>query len=241
MAKPRLAVLVAAHGNENTRRNFRRELDADLAEFALVEGELPESYDFDGVVVTGSRSSVYWEENWIDAAREWVRGAVGRNIPCLGVCWGHQLLADALGGHVEAMGEYEIGYRPVEHTGDSRLFEGIDTEFTVFTTHSDEVTKLPPGATLLAENDYSVHAFRKGTVFGVQFHPEYDTKTARSVTKRKEGQISEERIETVLDGVNEENYRAACEAKQVFDNFLGIVEDARGIGAAGTAGEVGAD
>jgi GMP synthase (glutamine-hydrolysing) len=224
MSLPRLAVLNASHGHDATRRTFRRELDATLAEFDVTSGDLPAHVEFDGVVVTGSRASVYWDEDWIPRTRSWVQEAIEAGCPCLGICWGHQLLADALGGRVEDMGEYEIGYRTVEHTGDSRLFDGIDREFTAFTTHSDEVTELPPGATRLAENDYSIHGFRKGNCYGVQFHPDSDMETAREVTRNKDDQLSEERIESVLDGVHEDKYRAACEAKQVFDNFLAIVE-----------------
>ena len=58
------------------------------------------------------------------------------------------------------------------------LLSGLPERFTAFTTHSDEVAQLPPGATLIAENDYSVQGFRTGDVFCVQFHPEYDRETA---------------------------------------------------------------
>ena len=230
MRRPRLAVLNASHGDTNTKRNFRRELDADLAEFEVTEGDLPPvdgaaaASRYDGVVVTGSRASVYWEEAWIPPTREWVRDAAESGLPCLGVCWGHQLLADALGGTVEPMGEYEIGYRTVERVGDSVLLEGLDDAFTAFTTHSDAVTELPPGAEPIAENDYSVHGFRLGTAFGVQFHPEYDPETAEEVTRGKEGQLSPERIESVVEGITPEAYDAACEAKALFDNFLSVVE-----------------
>jgi GMP synthase (glutamine-hydrolysing) len=226
MSGPRIAVLNAAHDDANTTRNFRRELDADLAEFDANAPELPEDVErFDGVVVTGSRSSVYWDEQWIEPTREWVRTAAEAGIPCLGVCWGHQLLADALGGEVAAMGEYEIGYREIEQTGDSVLLSGIDDRFTAFTTHSDEVVGLPEDAEVLAENDYSIHAFRYGRAFGVQFHPEYDPETAREVTLGKD--LPDERIQRVLDGITDENYAAACEAKTLFENWLAFVEDVR--------------
>ena len=225
MERLRIAFINAAHDGADTRRNFRRELDADLVEFDATGGHLPETFDFDGVVVSGSRSSVYWDEEWIPPTKDWVRGAVEAGLPALGVCWGHQLLADVLGGEVRDMGEYEIGYREVEHSGDSRLFDGIDERFTVFTTHSDEVAELPPGAEEIAANDYSNHGFRKGDVFGVQFHPEYDMATAETVTKGKD--LSVERLRNVLDGIDEENYRAACEAKLLFENFCDHVREVR--------------
>jgi GMP synthase (glutamine-hydrolysing) len=219
MDKPRFALLDASHGATHTRRNFRRELDASLAEFDVTAGEVPSTYDYDGVVITGSRASVYWDEPWIQSLLTWVDAAVDRQLPMLGVCYGHQVLAEALGGRVEDMGEYEIGYRTVEHRG-GELFEGIDDRFTVFTTHSDAVVELPPGAELLAENDYGIHAFRKNHAFGVQFHPEYDPRTAEEVTRGKDDQLPAERIESVVSGITPEAYDAACEAKQLFENFV---------------------
>ena len=223
MSRPRLALLNAAHDDADTRRNFRRELDADLVEFDCPAGELPDSVQFDGCVITGSEASVYWDEAWIGDLKTYVGDAVEAGLPMLGVCYGHQLLADVLGGSVEDMGEYEIGYREVRHDGDATLFEGIDEEFTVFTTHSDRVAQLPPGATRIAANDYGIHGFRRDNVFTVQFHPEYDTATAEDVTSGKD--LPDERLEHVLDGITEENFQAACEAKTLFENFLGYVRD----------------
>jgi GMP synthase (glutamine-hydrolysing) len=210
MDRLRIALLNAST-DEDTPRNFRRELDADLVEFDIQEN-VPDSFDFDGAVITGSRASVYWDEPWIPPLKEWVRRAVERDLPVLGVCFGHQVLAEALGGTVEDMGEYEIGYREVE--GEGTL---LDDSMTVFTTHSDTVTELPPGARQIAENDYGIHGFRANNAFGVQFHPEYDMETARTVTRGKD--LPDERIERVLDGITEANYAAACEAKTLFANF----------------------
>ncbi|WP_254279675.1 type 1 glutamine amidotransferase [Haloarcula marina] len=221
----RIALLNAAHDGEDNRRNFRRELDADLVEYDVTERELPDTFAFDACLVTGSRASVYWDEPWIADLEAWVGDAIERDLPFLGVCFGHQLLAHALGGRVEAMDDYEIGYRTVEHDGENPLLAGVDESFTVFTTHSDHVAELPPGAERFAENDYGVHGFRQGDVFAVQFHPEYDPETAETVTTGKD--LPDERIQHVLDGITEENYRAACEAKRLFDNFTDYVRQRR--------------
>ncbi|NIB98162.1 type 1 glutamine amidotransferase [Halobacterium sp. R2-5] len=218
MSRPRVALLNAAHDPADTTRNFRRELDAELVEFHVTDSDLPADHDFEGVVVTGSRSSVYWDEDWIDPLVAYVAGCHEAGVPVLGVCFGHQVVAAALGGDVDSMGEYEIGYRDVEQVADDPLFDGVDETFTAFTTHSDAVTELPRGAELLAENDYGVHAFRVGQSVGVQFHPEYDPETAESVTKRK-NDLAPDRKEAVLEGITPENYSAACEAKQLFENF----------------------
>ncbi|WP_153552095.1 type 1 glutamine amidotransferase [Halomicrobium sp. LC1Hm] len=229
----RIALLNAAHDGALNRRNFRRELDADLVEYDVTERELPDTFAFDGCLLTGSRASVYWEEPWIADLTAWVRDAVDRDVAFLGVCFGHQLLAHALGGEVEAMDEYEIGYRTVEHDGTSELLDGVDERFTVFTTHSDRVVELPPEAEQFAANDYGIHGFQTEDVFSVQFHPEYDPETAREVTRGKDEQLSEARIKQVLDGITAENYDAACEAKRLFDNFTQYLRERATTGESG--------
>jgi len=227
VSEPRIALLNAAHEAEATSRNFRRELDADIVEFHCPSGELPDGFAFDGVVVTGSRASVYWDREWIGHLKRWVREAVAAGVPALGVCYGHQLLADVLGGRVEPMDEYEIGYRTVQQDGENRLLDGVTDDFTVFTTHSDRVVDAPPGATVFARNDYGIHGFRKGRAFAVQFHPEYDMETAATVTRGKADQLADERIRRVLDGITVANYEAAREASRLFGNFLDYVREVR--------------
>ncbi|AZH23883.1 type 1 glutamine amidotransferase [Haloplanus aerogenes] len=225
----RLALLDASHGTDHTRRNFRRELDADLAEFDVTSGDLPPDFDYDGVVVTGSRSSVYWDEAWIDDLVDWVARAAERGLPVFGVCYGHQVLAEALGGRVEAMDDIELGYREIERLVDDPLLDGIDTPFVAFETHSDRVVDLPPGATLLAENDRGVQAFRRDDCWGVQFHPEYDRGSAERVTKGKD--LPAERIRAVVDDIDDDNYAAACRTKRLFDNFTDYVRERRAVAA----------
>ncbi|WP_312910178.1 type 1 glutamine amidotransferase [Natronosalvus caseinilyticus] len=223
MTQVRLALLNAAYEGESTRRNFRRELDASLAEFDITDGELPETYDYDGVVVTGSRASVYWDEPWIGPTREWVAEAIDRDIPHLGVCWGHQLLADVLGGTVDDMGDYEVGYSEIERLEDSRLFEGLDERFTAYTSHSDAVVELPPGATPLAENEYSNHGYACGRVFGVQFHPEFDQPTMRKLLENKD--LEPVYRDHLLEQVTDENHARTRPASLVFENFTDYVRE----------------
>ncbi|AFK17951.2 type 1 glutamine amidotransferase [Haloferax mediterranei ATCC 33500] len=229
MNRPRFAFLDASHADENTPRNFRRELDADLVEFDATAGHLPDHFDYDGIVITGSSSSAYWDDEWIQNLVSWVAEADERGLPILGVCFGHQVVAAALGGTVEDMDDYELGYSDVERTTNDDaddLLAGISGQFTVFTSHGDYVSELPPGAELLAENGFGVHAFRRDHAFGVQFHPEYDTETAEAIAREKDF-LPDEQIQSVLDDITPENYDAACEAKRLFDNFVAYVDRVR--------------
>ncbi|MFB6150385.1 MAG: type 1 glutamine amidotransferase [Haloarculaceae archaeon] len=219
----RIALLDASVGDTPAERNFRRELDAEVDAYKLSEGAFPPSvsatdWRYDGVVVSGSQTSVYDDRDWIHEATEWFRRAHAADVPTLGVCWGHQFVAQALGGRVVDMGEYELGYRAVERVGEDPLFEGVPERFTSFETHSDRVAELPAGATTLARNDVGVQAFRVRSAWGVQFHPEYDRETAEWVTEGKD--LPDQRIRGVLDGITDEAVAEAAAARRAFDNFV---------------------
>lgn len=214
----RLALVNAAYNGDGTWENFNRDVPAEMTNYDATDGELPDYDAVDAAIVTGSKASTYWDEPWIDDLEAWLREADDRRIPLLGVCFGHQIVAQALGGTVEDMEEYELGYHEVERTGDTPLFDGLGDRFTVFCTHHDEVTALPPGAEAHAETDVAMQAYRRGDSFGVQFHPEFDRATADRVIDGKE--LPEERVENASASVTDENVAAAERAKQLFDNFV---------------------
>lgn len=227
-----IALLDASLGTHHAKRNFEREVEAPLSVFDVNRGELPPPVGnpeassgsppraFDGIIISGSQSSVYQDDPWIHELSRWVEGAISDGIPILGVCWGHQLLAQILGGTVKG-GSYELGYVEVEQETDDPLWDGIPSPFTVFATHSDHVVALPPNATVLASNETGLQAFREEHVYGVQFHPEYDLRTAEAMINSKD--LSEEDIQAALDTCTDANVRAARQPKVLFDNFLGHV------------------
>jgi len=222
-----LAVLDASVGETPAESNLRRELDASLTVYKLSDGEFPPSvsaadWRFDGVVISGSQTSVYDDRDWIHEATEWVRRVHRSDVPVLGICWGHQFLAQALGGRVADMNEYELGYEQIVRVGDDPLFEGLPETFTSFETHADRVVELPAGAATLARNDYGVQAFRVGSAYGLQFHPEYDRETAVWVTEGKD--LPDERTGAVLDDITDETVAAARTSKRIFDNFIALAE-----------------
>jgi GMP synthase (glutamine-hydrolysing) len=140
---------------------------------------LPEPGTFSGAVIAGSHAMVTQNLDWSLAVEAWLAPVVAAGVPVLGICYGHQLLAKAMGGKVDFHpAGLEIGTTPITLTADALsdpLLQGLPPAFNAHTCHSQTVLTLPPGAVLLAENTHEPHhAFRIGNVaWGVQFHPEY--------------------------------------------------------------------
>lgn len=170
---------------------------------------LPGPRDADAFIMTGSSSSVTERAPWMLRAEELLRQIVFARTPFLGICFGHQMLAQALGGEVRKnpFGR-EIGTVRLARTGDSPLFAGLPRTFDVHQTHVDAVTRLPLGAEVLATTARDpVAAYRLGAgVHAVQFHPEMDADiirgyvTARASIIRDEGGDPEALLAGVHDG-----------------------------------------
>lgn len=159
----------------------------DITVLNTVAGELPgEPTDWDGVVVTGSPAMVSDREPWSEDAAAWLARVVDKAVPLLGVCYGHQLLAHALGGEVGYHpGGRESGTHRVEllnSAADDPLFRGMPDSFNAQLTHKQTVLRLPQGAILLGRNEFEPHqAFRVGEcAWGVQFHPEFSDAIMRA-------------------------------------------------------------
>ncbi len=196
---------------------FREGLGLDECELEVarvVDGaDVPRTYDYDGVVVTGSAAMVTDREPWSEASAAFLAGAVDAGVPVLGVCYGHQLLAHALGGLV--------GYNPAgrnvgsteleltSHAADDSLFGGARAPVFVHVSHSQSVLQLPAEAVLLARCERDPHsAFRVGErVWGVQFHPEFDAEIARAYIELRAATIAGEGLdpEALLRGVRAQN------------------------------------
>jgi len=155
---------------------------------------LPDLWDVGGVVVTGSLASVTAPAPWMDRLGRWLVDA-GARVPVLGVCFGHQLLAHALGGRVERNPRGpEVGTHEVELTDAGRrdpLFDALPPRLAVQQNHEDHVSSPPPGAVVLARNPHSpVQAFAHGPrIRAVQFHPEFDARRNRAFTEGDRGPL----------------------------------------------------
>ncbi|MEB8387344.1 type 1 glutamine amidotransferase [Rhodobacteraceae bacterium KMM 6894] len=148
----------------------------------LYKGEvIPDLALFDAMLVLGGPMDV-WEEDahpWLRAEKRAIANWVSAKRPYLGVCLGHQLLVEAMGGHCAKMAVPEVGVFPVDLTDAGRaapIFDGLPGPLPVMQWHGVEAQVLPPDTTLLASNAAChAQAIRVGPrSWGVQFHPEID-------------------------------------------------------------------
>ncbi|HKQ41643.1 MAG TPA: gamma-glutamyl-gamma-aminobutyrate hydrolase family protein [Pseudonocardia sp.] len=130
-------------------------------------GPWPDPTQFGAIAPLGAEQSVHASPDpWIAPQVAWLRAAHAADVPVLGVCWGGQALAAALGGAVRTAAAPEIGWLELESLNGGAIPPG-----PWFAWHGDVFTP-PPGAVELARTDHCVHAFRLGRSIGLQFHPE---------------------------------------------------------------------
>ncbi len=154
---------------------------------------LPDPRSLAGVVITGSPAMVSDRAPWSVRTAAWLERAVADETPVFGICYGHQLLAAALGGraganpHGREMGTVEVELLPEAST--DPLFGTTPRRIRAHTTHLETVLELPAGARVLARNPadrYHAVAFAP-RAWGVQFHPEFDADVMRAyLTERRE-------------------------------------------------------
>jgi GMP synthase (glutamine-hydrolysing) len=182
----------------------------------------PDPGEVAAVVITGSPASVPDREPWMRRAEAWLRAVVASGTPTFGICFGHQMLAQALGGEVQRNPRgREMGTVPIERRGHdaSPIFAGVPERFLAQVTHVDSVVRLPPGAEPLARSDREDHhAIRFAEAcYGVQFHPEMDADVMRAYVLARREILSSEgfAVEDMVAGVAE-----AHAARQTLRNFI---------------------
>jgi len=184
-----MKILVLQHARVEHPGAFRAFLEEDGHQWVPVEldeGERPPPLDnFDALWVLGGPMDV-WEEDahpWLVEEKALIREAVeGRGMPFFGLCLGHQLLAEALGGKCGASVRPEIGVKDVDLSEDGAtgiLFDALPDVFSTLQWHSAEVQTLPAGARCLATSpDCPIQAMSWGPrAFSVQFHLEVEADT----------------------------------------------------------------
>ena len=182
---------------------FRRGINAVDANLVLTpirchQGEMPDSPDdFDAFLISGSRHGVYDPPPWIAQLQDFVRRCRERRRKTVGICFGHQLIAHALGGETRKadagwgmgiqsaaltetlpwMGNESMDNESMDNS-DLRAAGAYKPGYNLVVLHQDQVVALPPGFRVIAKNDFCPISMFVGddVMLGIQGHPEFDKK-----------------------------------------------------------------
>ena len=167
---------------------------------------LPDPASLDAVLITGSSAGVYDNHlPWMEPLRQFIRGAYANRTPMLGICFGHQIIADALGGDVRksekgwGLGRhvYEVKSRPA-HIG------GNLPEFAIACSHQDQVIAPPPEAETFLASAFTPNAglvYRNGRTMSLQPHPEFTDDYTIALAEMRRGKAPDALIDTAIKSV----------------------------------------
>lgn len=165
--------------------------------------ELPRAGEMAGVIVTGSAAFLADGAPWMLRGVDYLAHLTVARVPVFGICFGHQMLAAALGGRVarnprgREIGTVALHLEPGESAAHTMWFSGAQPPVWVHTTHLDSAVELPIGARVLARTALEPHALVQFAerAWGVQFHPEMDEAVMRCYIEERGGSLAAEGIE----------------------------------------------
>jgi len=162
----------------------------DYATFDVQAGQLPErAEDYPAYVITGSSAGVYDPLPWIDPLKDFLVQAKGR-AALVGVCFGHQIMAEAFGGKViKSPKGWGMGLHRYEVREGQPWMEPAPS-LAVPASHQDQVVELPPGARVVAANDFTpfgMLAYGDQPAISVQLHPEFEPAYAKALIENRRG------------------------------------------------------
>lgn len=174
---------------------------------ALVDGAPPpDPASCEAVVITGSPAGVYDLTPWMDPLRAFVRAAFEAKTPMIGVCFGHQIIADAMGGAVRKSEKgWGVGRHTYEIVERRPWMNEPRSRISLSVSHQDQVIEPPAGAATLARSSHTEHAalaYESAPVMSLQGHPEFsDGFVAALYNARRGGTLSEEAVEAALESL----------------------------------------
>ncbi|CAN5456665.1 glutamine amidotransferase [soil metagenome] len=188
------------------------QVGVDLRIYEVTEGDLPATTDeCAGWIISGSKRSAYEDEGWINDVSDFIRTAAAARAPQVGICFGHQLIALALGGEVaKAPGGWGVGVKEFDVVSNAPWMTPPAEHFRMLMSHQDQVRRLPDGAELLATADYCpIASFRvEDHIFTVQGHPEFIPALSRKlIGKRREifgADVADAALETLDQSIDHE-------------------------------------
>ena len=181
--------------------------DLKFKTFNILDSVFPENHlECDGWIVTGSPHGVYEEHSWIPKVSDLINDIYRSKIPIFGVCFGHQLIAQALGGHVEkSIKGWGLGLHTYEINNKTDYMGNLTEEVTLNICHQDQVLQVPEGATIYASSEFCENAgfYINDKVLTMQAHPEFLVDFIKALlSARREVTIPKEFVDPALVKLN---------------------------------------
>ena len=192
-------------------RMFHRMFEGQGFEFETVRlsdgAPLPDPGALEAVLITGSSAGVYDNHlAWMEPLRDFIRSAYAAKTPIVGICFGHQIMADALGGDVRKSDKgwglgrhvYSVTQRPAAIGGDL-------PEFAIACSHQDQVITAPVEAEVFMASDFTPNAglaYRNGAAISLQPHPEFADDYAVALAELRRGKAPDAVIDTAIASVS---------------------------------------
>jgi GMP synthase-like glutamine amidotransferase len=221
----RIGILQTGHAPETIKAElgeysdmFERLLAGQGLSFTrynVVDMEFPEDvHAADGWLITGSKHGAYEDLPFIPPLETFIRDAYAAHVPMVGICFGHQIIAQALGGKVEKFGGgWAVGPTTYRMGGQ---------EYSLNAWHQDQITELPEGAEVIGGNDFCRNAalVYDDRIFTVQPHPEFTPRMMQMlIDQRGRGVVPDDLLDAALDRLDGPTDSAAL-ARQIAEFFM---------------------
>ncbi|MBD8066865.1 gamma-glutamyl-gamma-aminobutyrate hydrolase family protein [Devosia sp. PTR5] len=176
--------------------------DFSFSEIDVRSVALPDAAALEGLVITGSPAGVYEDHAWLDPLRTFIRAAYEAETPMLGICFGHQIMADALGGTVEKSGRgWGLGRHLYRVEARPHFLAELPDTIAVACSHQDQVVLPPPEAEVVLASAFAPYAgllYKTGKALSFQPHPEFDDAYAKALVDLRRGNAPETVIEEAI-------------------------------------------
>ena len=170
----------------------------------------PDPAKLEAVVITGSAAGVYDDFAWLDPLRAFIRGAYAANTAMLGICFGHQIMADALGGDVRKSDKgWGLGRHTYSVKGRPDILATELPALSIACSHQDQVIVPPRDAEVYLSSDFTPNAglaYRNGKALSMQPHPEFLDDYTLALAELRRGKAPDEVVDQAVASLAKESH-----------------------------------